>query len=95
MNKHVYLYDVNYLYKCMYAYKSPSVNKQTYVENPGKPTMCRSFPKRLSPWVLHFFFTVYPRARNVLDHNVNGNFRILKWRYCTIYDHILWGYSLT
>ena len=62
MNKHVYLYDVNDLYKCMYAYKSPSVNKQTHVENPGKPTMCRSFPRRVSPWVLHFFCTVYPRA---------------------------------
>ena len=28
------------------------------------------------------------------DHFVNGNFRILKWRCCTIFGHILWGYSL-
>ena len=28
-------------------------------------------------------------------HWINGNSRILKWRYCTIQGHILWWYSLT
>ena len=26
------------------------------------------------------------------SHYINGNFRILKWRYCTIWGHILLGY---
>ena len=30
----------------------------------------------------------------ILD-DINGNFRILKWRYRTIQDHILGGYPLT
>ena len=25
---------------------------------------------------------------------LNGNFRILKWRYCTTQGHIWWEYSL-
>ena len=25
---------------------------------------------------------------------INGNFRILKWRYCTVLRPHLWGYSL-
>ena len=32
--------------------------------------------------------------RTWVDPVVYGNFRILKWRYCTIYCHILWGYFL-
>jgi hypothetical protein len=28
-------------------------------------------------------------------YTFNGNFRILKWRYCTIYGRILGEYSLT
>ena len=28
-------------------------------------------------------------------YTIDGNFRIIKWRYSTMYDHILWGYPLT
>jgi hypothetical protein len=60
---------------------------------------------------LGIFFSKLPRLINfkvVLIHilvvlpfpatvakDTNGNFKILKWRYCTIKDCILWIYSLT
>jgi hypothetical protein len=31
---------------------------------------------------------------DMFHHIFNGNFRILKWRYCPIWGHIFWGYSL-
>ena len=36
------------------------------------------------------YLVVHPK-----NPSINGNSRILKWRYCTIEGHILWGYSLT
>ena len=34
-----------------------------------------------APWIRHG----YSHGSNDLSRNINGNFRILKWRYCTIY----------
>ena len=47
-----------------------------------------------------FIFSIPARKRSMWDHQIfhprfNGNFRILKWRYRTIYGHIFGGYSLT
>ena len=62
MNKHACLYDVNYLYKSMYAYKSPSVNRRMWKTQENPPCVDH-FPNGVSPWVPQFFFgAVDPRA---------------------------------
>ena len=52
-----------------------------------------SYPTRAHIFI-HFHYTpVYLIPLHFIgSHYINGNFRILKWRYCTIWGHILLGY---
>ena len=52
-----------------------------------------SYPTRAHIFI-HFHHTpVYLIPLHFIgSHYINGNFRILKWRYCTIWGHILLGY---